>query len=154
MSTFLSKATLAGAAALMLAGFTTTTQGFSGPNSSPGMERQIQVKGKVVCTGCRLEDVRQSALHKHKSRLYQVILNQEQLVMEVEEVSNPRWLNNVLVPHLWVRGADEQLQELSAPETVAKEVEISGVVADLNMINVTEVVVRQDSESRNKLAQQ
>ena len=153
-STLLSKATLAGAAALMLAGFTATAQGFFGPNSSAGLENQVQIRGKVVCTGCRLADVRQNALHKHKSRLYQVILNQGQLVMEVEAVNNPGWLNNVLVPHLWVRGDNEQLQKLSAPETVAKEVEVSGIVTDLNMINVTEVLVRQDAEGSNKLAQQ
>jgi hypothetical protein len=154
MSTLLSKATLASAAALMLAGFTATAQGFFGPNSSAGLENQVQVRGKVVCTGCRLADVRQNVLHKHKSRLYQLILNQEQLVLEVEAVSNPGWLNNVLVPHLWIRGDEGQLQKLSAPETVAKEVEISGIVADLNMLNVNEVIVRQDPEDSNKLARQ
>lgn len=154
MLTRLSKVTVAGAMALMLAGFTTTAQGFFGPNSSSTAgERQIKLRGKVVCTGCRLQEVRQNAAYKNNSHLYQLILSGRQLVViDMEAVSNSRWLNNLVVPHLWVRGVEAQLQKLSASETAEKEVEISAVATDASMLNVTEVVVLSGDES-NKLAQ-
>lgn len=150
MATWFDKATLAGAAALMLTGLSTTAQGFSGPSASPAVERLIQIKGNVICTGCRLEDVQKTPLHRQKSRLYQLSTEQGPVVMEVEAVNKPAWLNAVLVPHLRVRGGDEQLQKLSAPESVTKEIEISGIAADTRTLDVYEVVVKEGSQYQSK----
>ncbi len=144
MTTWFGKATIAGAAALMLAGLTATAQGFLGPNPSrSGTGRLIQVKGKIVCTACYLQDVRQAQPNKYQTRLYQVVSEQGQLVIEIESVSNPVWFDYHLVPRIWFRGDAEQLQKLNAPENLTKEVSISAFLTSPYTFDVREVTLQQ-----------
>jgi hypothetical protein len=103
------------------------------------------MKGKIVCVECHLQDARRTQSSKDQSQLYlyQVISKQGQLVMEVKSVSNPAWFDYVLAPHLWFRGDTEQLQKLSAPENLTKEVEISAFLTNPHTLDVREVILQQ-----------
>lgn len=143
MATKFGKATVIGVAALMLAGVGATAQGFSSPISSPLQAgRLIQVKGKIVCTGCNIEEARKVQRDKYQNHLYQVIHKNGKLVIELNSVNRPEWFNNLATPHLWIRGEDGQLQQLSVPENLTKEVAFSAIATNVRTLDVTEITIQ------------
>ena len=135
------------AVALMLTGITASAHGFMGLSPwQPGIPgRLIQLRGTVVCTGCSLAEARRLQHDKYSNRLYQVTFQQGQLVLDIHAVSNPRWFDYVTLPQFSLRGEEGLLQPLSAPETQAKEVELTGLLTAPWTLDVSAVEIRESS---------
>jgi len=109
----------------------------------PGIPgRLIKLRGTVVCTGCSLAEARRLQHDKYGNRLYHVTSRQGQLVLDIHAVSNPRWYNDVIFPQFSLRGEEGLLQPLSAPETQAKEVELTGLLTAPWTLDVSAVVIQ------------
>jgi len=122
----------------------------------------------MICTQCRLADVQRLQPNNH--RLYELTYRQaqggmptsqsqpysqyhpyieeEQLtdrqaqgVLEVSGVSNPRWWNHLTEPRLQIRGEQSLVQKLTAEENLMKEVEVSGVLNDSQILELQEVTI-------------
>ena len=147
MTRSLGKATTGLAVALMLTSITATAHGFMGLSPwQPGIPgRLIQLRGTVVCTGCSLAEARRLQHDKYSNRLYQVTFQQGQLVLDIHAVSNPRWFDYVTLPQISLRGEEGLLQPLSAPETQAKEVELTGLLTAPRTLDVSAVEIRESS---------
>src|SRR5881396_3842945 len=130
MTRSLGKATTGLAVALMLTGITASAHGFMDFSPwQPGIPgRLIQLRGTVVCTGCTLAEARRLQHDTYGNHLYQVTSPQGQLVLNLQAVSNPRWFADVTFPQFSLRGEEGLLQPLSAPDTQAKEVELTGLL--------------------------
>src|SRR5262249_37363943 len=133
-------------ATLLLAGFTSGAQGQAVGGvglSSFGGERRgvIQITGKIVCTGCSLDEV--SNAQPNLYHLHQLTHRRGQLVMEVQTVNDSqRWSALTWPPRLWVRANEQILQELAAEENLLKEVEINGLLNNSRTLDVFDVTVR------------
>lgn len=131
------------AAVLLLGGLTTGAQGLIGAGGAdfgPGGGWGIQIRGKMVCTQCSLSEVRKA--QPYNSHLYQLSYRQEQGVMDVGWVSNPRWWNHLTVPRLRVRGADSLWQKLTAEEHLFTEVELTGRLSPSQVLDMRAVTIR------------
>ena len=132
------------AAALMLTGITVSAHGFTGlspwQTGIPG--RLIQLRGTVVCTGCTLAEARRLQHDTYGNHLYQVTSPQGRLVLNLQAVSNPRWFDDVTLPQFSLRGEEGVLQPLSAPESQAKEVELTGLLTKPRTLDVSAVVIQ------------
>ena len=135
-------------AALLLAGLTVGAQGqvggggFSGYQSwlGAGGSGGIQLRGHVVCARCSLEEAR--AAQRGRQDLYQLLHEQGQVVLLVRWVSNPHtWRQIVWPPRLVVRGEARLFEQLTAEENLGKEVEISGVLTNLRVLDLAGVSV-------------
>ncbi len=135
------------AVALMLTGITANAHGFMGFSPwRPGIPgRLIQLRGTVVCTGCTLTEARRLQHDKYSNRLYHVTSQQGQLVLDIHAVSNPRWFDDVTFPQISLRGEEGLLQPLSAAETQAKEVELTGLLTAPRTLDVSAVEIRESS---------
>ena len=133
-------------ATLLLAGFTTGAQGqFSvgGRMPSFGGESRgvIQLTGKVLCTGCSLDEVSKAQPYLH--HLYQLTHRRGQLVMEVQTVNDSqRWSTLTWPPRLWVRANEQLLQQLGAEENLFKAVELTGLLNNARTLDVFDITVR------------
>jgi hypothetical protein len=106
-----------------------------------GAGRELsQITGKVVCTGCNLEEVRKA--QPGQNHLYQFNHKKGQLVMDVSSVDDQhRWRTLAWPPRLWIRASDQMLQKLTAEENLFKEVEITGIIGNSRTLDVFEVTV-------------
>ena len=132
------------AVAFLFTGLTASAFGFVGLSPwQPGIPgRLIQLRGTVVCTGCTLAEARRLQHDKYGNRLYQVTSRQGQLVLDIHAVSNPRWFDYVTLPQISLRGEEGLLQPLSAPETQAKDVELTGLLTAPRILDVSAVVIQ------------
>ena len=133
-------------ATLLLAGFTSGARGqvaVGGGVSSFGGESRgvLQLTGKVVCTGCSLDEVRTA--QPNLPHLYQLTHRRGQLVMEVLTVNDsPRWSALTWPPRLSVRANEQILQTLGAEENLLKEVELTGLLRNARTLDVFAITVR------------
>jgi hypothetical protein len=106
-----------------------------------GTGREIsQITGKVVCTGCNLEEARNA--QPGQNHLYQFNHRRGQLVMEVSSVDDEHlWRTLAWPPRLWIRTNDQLLQRLTAEENLFKEVEITGIIGNSRTLDVFDVMV-------------
>jgi hypothetical protein len=132
-------------AALLLAGLSggahaqVAIGGFGVPFGGAGREIS-QITGKVVCTGCNLEEVRK--VQPGQNHLYQFNHKRGQLVMEVSSVDDAhRWRTLAWPPRLWIRTSDQLLQKLTAEENLFKEVGITGIIGNSRTLDVFDVMV-------------
>lgn len=137
---FFNKTLRAGmAATLLLAGITVGAQGDigdSGPSFGPAGAGAVQIRGKVLCTSCSLDEVRRT--QPYTSALYQLSYKQGQLVMQINWVSNAsRWQRVVWPPRVWVRGEAGLLQQLSAEANLFKELEMTGFLSNTRTLDIT-----------------
>jgi hypothetical protein len=132
------------AVAFLLTGLTARAHGFMSLSPwQPGIPgRLIQLSGTVVCTGCTLMEARRLQHDTYGNHLYQVTAPQGQLVLNLQAVSNPRWFDDVTFPQISLRGEEGLLQPLSAPETQAKEVELTGLLTAPRTLDVSAVVIQ------------
>ena len=132
------------AVALMRTILTVSAHGFMGlgplQTGSPG--RLIQLRGTVVCTGCTLAEARRLQHDTYGNHLYQVTSPQGQLVLNLQAVSNPRWFADVTFSRFSLRGEAGLLQSLSAPETQAQDVELTGLLTNPRILDVSAVVIQ------------
>ena len=144
MTTF-DKTLRMGVAVLLLAsGIATVALGqVSGVGSSFGGtgagRSMVQIKGRVICARCSLDEVRQA--QPNERQLYQLSHKHGQVVMKVTAVNDAAMFDALArPPRLWVRAADSLLQQLSAEENLFKEMEITGLLSNtrtLDMFSVT-----------------
>src|SRR5882672_11112708 len=132
------------AVAFLFTGLTASAFGFVGlsPWQTGSPERLIQLSGTVVCTRCTLTEARQLQHDTYGNHLYQVTSPQGRLVLNIHAVSNPRWFDDVTVPQFSLRGEEGLLQPLSAAETQAKEVELTGLLTAPRILDVSAVVIQ------------
>jgi hypothetical protein len=75
--------------ALLLTGVAAVTNGQAPSSGAGSFGREgralMQIKGRVVCAACRLDEVRKAQPNEH--RLYQLSYKQGQLVMQVTTVN-------------------------------------------------------------------
>lgn len=143
MIRFTRNATVGFAAALMLAGVTVSAQGFTGAYSSLTRgERQIQLAGKLVCTGCSLEDARKTQ-PRYTNHLYRLLVGQEQVVMEMQWASSSTWLNHLMTPHIRMQGEESLLSLLTAKDNSQRNIVISGILMDSQTLDVNNINIRQ-----------
>lgn len=102
--------------------------------------RHIQLTGKVLCTGCTLEDARKAHPHIPASRVYMVKTKQGQIVTELHWISNPHWGEKLVTPHVVQLRADHRLVEnLLATATHAQELQVTGLLSHLGTLYVHDV---------------
>jgi hypothetical protein len=136
------KVTLGLAAALLSVGLVASAQGFTGAYSSlTRVERQVQIAGKVVCTGCSLEDARKTQ-PPYSNHLYRVMVGQEPAVMEVQWASIPTWLHHLTTSPLRVQGDGQLLRTITKQENKSKDIIVSGTLLDSQTLHVTTVDVK------------
>jgi hypothetical protein len=126
-------------ATLLLAGIAACANGeIGGLNSAfgPPGSGAVHIRGKVLCTSCSLDEVRQT--QRHEPGLYQLSHTQGQLVMQINWTSNAaRWQRVVWPPRVWVRGEPSLLQQLSAEANLFTEVEIHGMLSNTRTLDIT-----------------
>lgn len=111
----------------------------------PG-ELAIQLSEKGVCAECRLAEAR-AAQPSRPGELpyrlvYQIGRRQEQLVIEVNWVSNHRRWNHLLTtPHLRLREADILFKKLTVAENQFKEVEVSSISSPSQTLDMNKVTI-------------
>ena len=66
-------------------------------------------------------------------------------MLDIHAVSNPRWFDYVTLPQISLRGEEGLLQPLSAPETQAKDVELTGLLTAPRTLDVSAVEIRETS---------
>ena len=131
-------------AVLLVGGFTTKVQGQVASGVTPGFAGSLrgitQIKGKVLCTKCTIDE-----LHKTQpklSNLYEISHRLGQLVMQVEEVSERSlWRYLTQAPLIRARGEDRFFQQLTAEENLFQEVEITGLLRDTRILDISDVTV-------------
>jgi len=143
MATFGKTIRVGVAAALLLAGITTGVQGqVPGGMGSLGGEGRgmMQIKGKVVCAGCSLEEARKA--QPREPKLYQLTHRRGQVVMKVSWVNESQMWSNSGSSRLWVRAKDRVFQQLAAEENLFKEVEITGLLNNSRTLDIFGVTIR------------
>jgi len=133
-------------AVCLLVSLTTGAQGQTGAGglSSFGGELRgiTQIRGEVVCVGCRLDEVRSA--EPGEGKLHQVSYQGGQLVMKITWTNEPqRWSALVSSPYLWARAKASVLQQLTAEENLFQELEVTGLLRDTRTFDVYEVTVRR-----------
>jgi hypothetical protein len=122
-------------AALLLAGLDTLAHGRETRGG------QVSIKGKVVCAGCSLDELRNTPAER--GQLYQFTRDHDRVVMQVQAVNdNPLWRSFFGWPaEIPVRSQDAVFQRLLAEENLFKEVEITGVVSTTRALDIFDVSV-------------
>lgn len=131
-------------AALLLAGITSGVQGQGVPvgGASVGGEGRglIQIRGRVVCTRCSLEEARVAQPDGHP--LYQFTHRRGRVVFRVSKVTDPRsWVYFAWPPRLQVRAKDSLFAQLSAEENLLKEVEITGLLNNARNLDIFAITI-------------
>lgn len=132
------------AAVLLLAGITTGVQGYTGSAVLDNRISGIQLRGRVVCTGCSLAEVRKTRSDRWGNHLYRLTHRQEQVVMAVDWISDSRrWNHLITFPHLRLRGDERLFAILTAEENLFKEVQLAGFFSpsqtlDMNTVTLLE----------------
>lgn len=137
---FISKTLRTGmAATLLLAGIAAGAHGDVGglgASFGPPGAGSIHIRGRVLCTSCSLEEVRQS--QRYEPGLYQLSHKQGQLVMQIHWVSNAaRWQRVVWPPRVWLRGEANLLQQLNAEANLFRALEIQGTLSNTRTLDIT-----------------
>ncbi len=138
----LGKAIMGVAAALMLAGITTSAQAqVPGGVGSFGGEAKgvMQIKGSVVCVGCSLAEAR--AAQPERRNLIQLGHNQGQIVMEVGSVNDFKSWSHIATPRMWVRAEDGVFAKLTSEENLFKEVEITGILSKSRTLDIGRIMI-------------
>lgn len=144
MATFGKTFRTGAAAALLLAGLATGANGQvpgGGFGSFGGVGRgMLQLKGKVVCTSCTLDEAQAAQPSEHN--LYQLAHKRGQVVLQVSAVNDaPRWSQLTGSPRIWVRAADSLFQQLSAEANLFKEVELTGLLNNTRTLDLFAVTI-------------
>ena len=116
----------------------------AGTASNPAgqLEREISVKGRIVCVGCILEDVRKQ--QPQAQSLYQLTHQHGRIVMQIDEVDDLRqWQRDTLSNTLHIRAADDVLSQLTDEQTVQKEVKLAGRLGSDHVLDITGIVIQR-----------
>lgn len=159
-TSFLGKATTGIAAALMLVGIT-ASEGRAEPgacgvdlergsianinDSTPSWSsagRQVLLTGKVICTGCTLDEVRKAQPNIPDTRLYEVTYDQGQMVTELHWINNPWWRDKLITSHKVRLRADKDLmQQVLAEGNQSKELQATGTISHLGTLYLGDIRV-------------
>jgi len=106
------------------------------------LEREISVRGRILCLGCSLEDMQKQQPQAHS--LYQLTHQQGRMVMQIDEVDDlRRWQRDTMSNNLHIRAADNVLSQLTDKQTVQKEVELAGRLGSDHVLDVTGILIRR-----------
>lgn len=144
MRTFSKTIRTGAATALLLAGITSGAQGYTGSALLNNRLNGIQLRGRVVCTGCSLAEVQEAQPEKWGNRLYRITHRQQQVVMEVDWISDPlQWNRLITTPHLQLRGADSLFEQLTTEKNRFKNVEVSGMLSPAQTLDMNKITIRE-----------
>ena len=101
----------------------------------------VLIRGKVVCAGRSLDEVREAKPYKYNHHLFQLVHRQGQVVMKMNWVSDSLWWNHLTAARIRVRGKDSLFEGLSAEENLFKEVEISGIPYNSRILDISKVTI-------------
>lgn len=102
--------------------------------------RHVQLTGKVLCTGCSLEEARKAHPAIPATRLYVVKTDHGQMVTELHWISNPQWREKLTTPHVvQLRADDRLLQQILAKENQDKELHATGLLSHMGTLYVHDV---------------
>ena len=132
------------AAACMLIGMAAGAQGQVPGGGFPfgGALRGVtQIKGRVVCVGCSLEEARAADPTLHN--LYELRHAQGRAVIQVDAVDDAaRWESIAGLAHqVWLRTPDNLFQRLTAEENLFKKIEITGLLSSARTLDVGAVII-------------
>lgn len=114
--------------------------GFSGGHTS-GVRRPLHINGSVVCSNCRLDEVRQG--QPQERGLYEFMHKNGQLVFKVTSVDDTSTFQSLAwPPRLWLRASDDLLSKLSAEENLFKPVGLTGILRPTRTLDVTEMLIQ------------
>jgi hypothetical protein len=144
MATFTHALRTSLAAALLLTGLTTGAQGFVPGGATPGFgvggRGPTSIKRTVLCSGCTVDEVRHARPDERK--LYQLSHQRGQIVLQIHSINGAQMWDVPESSRLWVRGKDSLFGQLSAEETVMKEVEITGLLSNTRTLDLFAVAIR------------
>jgi hypothetical protein len=106
------------------------------------LEREISLRGRILCLGCSLEDAQKQQPQAHS--LYQVTHQQGRMVIQIDEVDDlRRWQRDIMSHNLHIRAAADVLSQLTDEQTVQKEVELAGRLGSDHVLDVTGILIRR-----------
>lgn len=130
----------------VLAGFNTPTWGQAAPGVGVGsiggeLEGSMVVKGRIICVGCSLEEVRKA--QPSLLNLYEFSHEQEHVVIKLDEANSAaRWEAIVGLSHrVTMRVPDKVWQRLTAEENLFKQVEIRGILSSTRTLDAAQVKI-------------
>jgi hypothetical protein len=104
-------------------------------------EREILVKGRIICLACRLEDVRKQ--QPQAQSLYQVTHPHGRIVMQIDAVDDLRQGHRDTVSNpLHIRATDDVLSLLTDEQSVQKEVRLTGRLGSDHVLEVTGILIQ------------
>jgi hypothetical protein len=123
-------------------GTAAVAQGFVGGFSLGygGVRSPLQINGSVVCSNCRLAEVRQA--HPQEGGFYQFSHHHGQLICKVASVNETSTFHALAwPPHLWLRASDEVLRQSSAEENLLKPIGLTGILSTTHTLAVSDVAI-------------
>jgi hypothetical protein len=117
-----------------------------------GMRGPVKIQGRVVCTGCTLDAMREQ--RPELKNLYEFRHDQGNLVLQIDSLNDSaerggqddpdtigRWAKIMEPPLVAVRSEDKMYQKLLRPENREKIVEIAGMVRPSRTLDITDVTI-------------
>ena len=153
--TIFEKAIRTSFATLLLAGgLSSSAYALGGFGPFGGELRQLtQVNAKVVCTNCRIDEVRKT--HPNSAaKLYQLSHTDGQVVIEVTGLNEEhRWRSIVGQAGLFVRSSHALFEKLTADENRFQEIQLTGLLKStrtFHLYDIEEVEAEVEEKIQNK----
>lgn len=128
------------AALLLAGGLSSSAYALGGIGPFGGELRQMtQVKAKVVCTNCHIDEVRQTYLNS-AAKLYQLSHNAGQIVIEVTGLNEEhRWRSIVGHANIVMRSSHALFEQLTADENHLQAVQLTGLLKSTRTFHLYDI---------------
>ncbi len=147
MATFEKSIRTSFAALLLAGGLSSNAYALGGLGPFGGELRQMtQVKAKVVCTNCRIDEVRKTQPNS-AAKLYQLSHSDGQVVIEVTGLNEEhRWRSIVGQANLFVRSSHALFEKLTADENRFQEIQLTGLLKSTRTFHLYDIEEVQDRD--------
>jgi tRNA threonylcarbamoyladenosine modification (KEOPS) complex Pcc1 subunit len=134
---------IAAVAGLLLGGITGGAQGFI-PGGAGGVvggevRGMVVIKGKVVCAACSVEEARKG--QPNTRELVELRRQEERIVLRIHAVNGSSLWDAPLSVRWSVRAQDGIFRQLTAEENHQKEVEITGILRNTQVLDIATVTI-------------
>lgn len=133
----------AAVAGLLLSGMTNGAQGFvpggTGGGIGGGLRGMVVIKGTVVCTACSVHEVRKA--QPDLRNLVELLRQDKQIVLQIHAVNGSSLWDAPLSVRWSVRAQEEVFRQLTAEENSRKEVEITGLLRNTQVLDIATVTI-------------
>jgi len=128
---------------LFLSGVISGAQGFIPGGGGGGIGGELRgmmvIKGTVVCVACRVEEVREG--QPDTRNLLELLRKEERIVLQIQAVNGSSLWEAPLSARWSVRAQDGVFRQLTAEENRYKEVEITGILHNTQVLDIATVTV-------------